>query len=512
MRKGIILGGILLLSSLSVHAEEGYSLREREVLLDSRPHSSAITELFTERDGRYYRQWQSNEQGQWIIRQIEEISPPLGGLKEESVESLAVSEAAIRRRLEKLGMNPDVLPERLDLSKRGLLPPVGKQHEDSCVGWATGYYLRTFQQASDIGWQVGNNPRRIFSPSFIYNQINEGVDEGSNLQDAGNLLQKVGAATLYDFPYQPGDYLTKPSEAVLARAASHKIREWRILYTKNDSEEYIIRKTKEYLNTGDLPIAGINIGFKWKYPLMQDDGNAIVTTEQYTSGGHAVAVVGYDDTLATPEGVGAFKIVNSYGKNWGNDGYIYMTYPAFAHAMRSAFVYTDLMDPAPADEVLSLPLSINDTVDFQIEFQGSGSYDLRIEDPQGQILKEERARPAQSGQNLYRWDGSDSNGQSVPQGSYRLRLIPYHKGQAGSPIVWDFDKSSKLSSAQAKSYSLFGDRYRIELTLTAKSDAVVNIRCGENELLQQELTKGATFRYTIDPAQLSEESLSIDVQ
>lgn len=409
-------------------------------------------------------------------------------------------------------MNPDALPERLDLSDRGLLPPVGKQHEDSCVGWAAGYYLRTFQQASDIGWSVGSNPRRIFSPSFIYNQINDGIDGGSTLQDAGNLLKNVGAVTLYDFPYRPGDYVTQPSDAVIARADAHKIREWRILYTKHDSEEYIIRKTKEYLNTGDLPIVGINIGFKWKYPLIQDDGTSIVTTEQYTVGGHAVAIVGYDDTLRTPEGVGAFKIVNSYGKDWGDDGYTYITYPALAHAMRSAFVYTDLIDPNPADEILSLPLNVNDTVDFRIEFQGSGRYDLRIEDSMGHILKEEHSRQAHSGQNIYNWDGKDTNGKSVPDGLYHFRLTPYRQSHPGLPVVWDFTKTSKISSADVKSYSLFGDRYRLELTLTAASASVVRIRSGEKELLQQELEKGETLRHTIDPTELSEDTLSIDVQ
>ncbi len=41
--------------------------------------------------------------------------------------------------------------------------------------------------------------------------------------------------------------------------------------------------------------------------------------------GHAVCVVGYDDAKFG----GAFKIVNSYGKSWGEDGYFWMTYPDY---------------------------------------------------------------------------------------------------------------------------------------------------------------------------------------
>ncbi|MBN2246447.1 MAG: hypothetical protein JW755_11455 [Candidatus Aminicenantes bacterium] len=49
-------------------------------------------------------------------------------------------------------------------------------------------------------------------------------------------------------------------------------------------------------------------------------------------GGHGVAVVGWDDTfsrnkfLQTPPGDGAYIVKNSWGKNWGNGGYFYVSY------------------------------------------------------------------------------------------------------------------------------------------------------------------------------------------
>jgi hypothetical protein len=45
-------------------------------------------------------------------------------------------------------------------------------------------------------------------------------------------------------------------------------------------------------------------------------------------GGHLITFVGYDDTLTTVDGHGAFRMVNSWGPGWGQAGYFWMSYEA----------------------------------------------------------------------------------------------------------------------------------------------------------------------------------------
>jgi len=49
--------------------------------------------------------------------------------------------------------------------------------------------------------------------------------------------------------------------------------------------------------------------------------------EDNIDGSHAMLVVGYDDTKK------AFKAVNSWGKNWGNNGFVWIDYKAFQEVM-----------------------------------------------------------------------------------------------------------------------------------------------------------------------------------
>lgn len=460
----------------TVYAEETFSLRSGERVLDSQMQRNGVLEQFTLYEGQYYRRLLMKTNDQWNLLSEEEITLPPAGLSETSADLDVIPDAIFRRKLADEGLHlARKLPPRLDYSSSPYLPPIGEQHENSCVGWAAGYYLRTYQEARERQKAVGTDPKKIFSPSFIYNQINKGKDEGSTLIDAGNLLKQKGAATIEAFPYVPQDYLSQPNEETTASAYPHRIKEWGIIYTSKDSKEYILRRTKEYLMTGDLPIVGINIGFKWKYPYEDEQGRIIITTDQHIFGGHAVAIVGYDDELPTPEGKGAFKIINSYGKEWGMEGYAYITYDAFVRNLQETYIYTDL----PTISLEDLELQVHGGQEFRIQFRREGAYDLYIVDSQGKTIRKITGLTAVSGENIYFWEGTDDQSQPVADGNYEVQI--YHSGQKifSKPFVL----RRKLRTAAVKKQFKEGkEDFLIELLFEEKA----RIRILEEEKLLHE--------------------------
>jgi len=392
---------------------------------------------------------------------------------------------ALESELTSYGLDTNSLPLKIDYSHSECLPPVGRQYENSCVGWSTGYYLRTYQQAKDIGWAVKNAgsgiSSHVFSPSFIYNQIrqeNEKTDDaGAYISDAGSLLKNMGVASLEDFPYIPYDIYTLPDQADIQNAYPHRIREWRLLYSGIDSDSYIIQKTKEYLNTGDLVVAGNKIGDDFLYNLYEDQyGNSIITLENNPPYMHAFVIVGYDDTLITPDGIGAFKLVNSWGTAWGDGGFSYISYRAFAAGALEGYVFTDILN-AQAQE---LPVDINDSVVFNMNFAGSGRYDIKVKTVNDQLVYEKNNLQGKPGINSLEWNGRDMAGNLAADGVYKLNIIPY-SGETPKPTFSsDFNKSGRVTGASAQAYSYDNVIQYVNILITFKSNCFISIKVDYN--------------------------------
>ena len=62
-----------------------------------------------------------------------------------------------------------------------------------------------------------------FSPSYIYNQINGGVDNGSRIPDAMNLLAVQGCVDIAEFPYSQYDWTTQPDASQIEAAKQYRI-------------------------------------------------------------------------------------------------------------------------------------------------------------------------------------------------------------------------------------------------------------------------------------------------
>ncbi|MCS7204465.1 MAG: hypothetical protein NZ853_02080 [Leptospiraceae bacterium] len=229
------------------------------------------------------------------------------------------------------------LPKQVDMSNQ--LPPIMHQgRQNSCIGFAVGYYTKSFYEYKENQWQydppiTGGSGEKVFSPSFIYNQINGGKDHGAYFVDALNLVIQKGVSPWKYMPYDEKDYLSKPSEMAIREARKYKARSYRLI--PFDQLEAI----KSELSRGNLIIFGITVDdrfYKLKNPAIYDQQGG------RSYGGHAMVLVGYNDELRSPNGhVGAFKLVNSWGSSWGDKGYGWITYKMWLLLRPQAYVLYD---------------------------------------------------------------------------------------------------------------------------------------------------------------------------
>ena len=267
---------------------------------------------------------------------------PLGGTP-SAAETLLAHKAGAG------GGGPPNLPSSLDWSN--YMPPVGDQGtQGSCTAWAVGYALKTFQEFRERGWT--HTPDHEFSPSYIYNQLCDGVDQGIRPADALDLLVAQGCDTIDSFYYDPLDWVTQPNEAHRERAAYFKARDWATVDTIYDGDGTMDPfKVVVALQSGPVVAAA----FVW-WEAGWDEGSFtspgrteglinyawIDAPTSSGDGTHAICIVGYNSNKSMVDGPGAFKFINSWGTGWATQGYGWMSYSYFTECAFEAEQMGDL--------------------------------------------------------------------------------------------------------------------------------------------------------------------------
>ncbi len=246
------------------------------------------------------------------------------------------------------------LPSKVDYT--ALVPPVGNQgYQGSCVGWAAGYYYKTMQEYREHGWAL-NSTDHQFSPSFIYNQINGGYDGGSWPEDAFQLLRNTGDVSLTDFAYNQNDYYSQPPLSLKWKASSYRAKSSAFLFFNESWYPYYVPNPnstidllRQYLALGDAFILTFPVYDSWDF--VGNTPTSVATTPNNLNsyrGYHEVTIVGYDDNISSKDGLGAFRVVNQWGTNWGNQGFTWLSYEFVRKYGADASAMTDLVAPDKA--------------------------------------------------------------------------------------------------------------------------------------------------------------------
>ncbi len=231
------------------------------------------------------------------------------------------------------------LPESWDNS--AYLPPVDSQGgQGSCVAWAVGYYMRAEMENFAVG---RTNPEEKaldcnrFSPAFLYDMIHSPGDNGAYYSDAFDILSTFGCCTWETMPYTDRNYTRWPAEAAFMEAMRYRTgaedttsdNYHSYYYYEDIKTEANLNDMKQLLSEGKTVIISIFVYTPY---------NSInATNDEYTlanglagvmGGGHAQCVVGYDDNHQTADGMGAFRVVNSWGTSWGDQGFYWISYDA----------------------------------------------------------------------------------------------------------------------------------------------------------------------------------------
>jgi C1A family cysteine protease len=194
-----------------------------------------------------------------------------------------------------------------------IMPPVSNQGaEGCCIAFAAGYYARSCEQYYHTNATSYNNTTNIFSPEYLFNQTKSSLDcNGSSVINTLDFLVNNGICSWQSMPYTSGSCNLLPTTTQNSEASTYKIKSYSTIFTSDLIAIKTLLSQKHPLLLGistDQQFDNAGPGFIWS-----SYGSA-------TTSLHEVTICGYDDSKQ------AFRIVNSWGTNWGDSGYSWISY------------------------------------------------------------------------------------------------------------------------------------------------------------------------------------------
>ena len=186
-------------------------------------------------------------------------------------------------------------------------------------------------------------PSRLFiyyNERMIENDVEN--DDGAQIRDGIKSINQCGICDEIIWKYDIQKFTEKPTEECYIEGQKcHTLKYSRV--------QQSINEIKYVLNNGFPIVFGFMVFESFETPEVSKSG-MMPHPQPYENmlGGHAVVMIGYDDSLESLEGdKGMFIVRNSWGSSWGKSGYFFMPYKFVMNSnyVSDLWVITSITNP-----------------------------------------------------------------------------------------------------------------------------------------------------------------------
>lgn len=297
-------------------------------------------------------------------------------------------------------LGPSEGPERVDNSLSKAFRPIFSQ-DGNCCAQASGVSYNFTYEVNLLNNTDASKKRNCFPSHYTWNLLNGGKNNGSWYYDGWNMIMANGCPKIPtfgsmdcdgDFTFWMSGY-EKYHKAMKNRVVSVKTIDLKTWKGINTLRGWLFDKGRGDKNGGLANFGAYASDYaETKITTGEHKGEKLITAWGPT-GGHAMTIVGYDDSISydynndgkctndidinndgkidlRDSEQGAFIIANSWGTWWGNKGFSYMMYKLCAEQKNDGGLMArsviHILDNV-SDKV-----EINKTIDFKIDYDNRG--------------------------------------------------------------------------------------------------------------------------------------------
>ena len=286
----------------------------------------------------------------WIAGGRKKLSP------EQRLEKLRLRDSIINSRKKTFGLVPvpmGVLPPKVDNSTQKALRSVFQQTHNCCNFASSIAYQYTYEM-NVINGTSADVPENQFPTHYAYNFANDGEDVPTYAEAGWKMIRENGVPTVAVY----GDLTATPSfwmsgydkyyQAMQNKMTTRNLEISTVAGLK-EAKEWIYNHGRGDAIGGLINFGGNSSGGNETTIVSGEEAGKYVVAAWGNDGAHAMTIVGYNDNVCfdynkdgkitndidiTGDGKvtladwekGAFKMVNSWGTSWGDQGFAYMMY------------------------------------------------------------------------------------------------------------------------------------------------------------------------------------------